>query len=208
MLLSSAKVTAISVIAEQTYPIITPQTTSSAMLLSFRLASRTMAMESIAPQKAAATIAAECRTMPFPREKIITSATKSLAPEEMPSAKGPAIGFPKKVCSRYPDTESPPPRMAAASRRGRRMFRMMRAAVSSEAPRNRAEKASPAVMRLLPARRFSVRRITSRIIRMPKQHLIRRFPAVSRDAAAASCMFILFLLPADSSQNTERLSEF
>ena len=151
-------------------------------------------MESIAPQNAAATIAAECRTIPFPRETIITSATRSLAPEEMPSTKGPAIGFPKKVCNRYPDTESPPPRTAAASRRGRRMLLMMRAEVSPVSPRNRAEKASPGVMRLLPARRFSVRSSRSRTVRMPKQQRM-RLSAVSWDTAAGSCVFILILIP-------------
>ena len=70
------------------------------MLLSLRLASRTSPMDSIAPQKAAATIVPDCRTMPWSRKKTITSATKSFAPEEIPSTKGPAIGFPKKVCSR------------------------------------------------------------------------------------------------------------
>ena len=195
MLLSSANVTAISVIAEQTYPIITPQTTKRAMLLSFLLASRTRPMESIAPQNAAATIAAEFKTIPFPRDIIITSATKSFAPEEIPRTKGPAIGFPKKVCSRYPETESPPPRMAAASKRGKRILRIMRAEVPSVCLRNRAEKASPGKMRVLPARRFSTRNIDSKITRMPKQPLMRLFPDVFPVASGDSSVFIPFLLP-------------
>ena len=43
----------------------------------------------------------------------------------MPSTKGPAMGLPKKVCSKKPDSDSPPPSSAAISMRGRRIFQMM-----------------------------------------------------------------------------------
>ena len=47
-----------------------------------------------------------------------TKAVASLAPFDMPSTKGPAMGFAKKTCKRYPDTESAPPRIRAASTLG------------------------------------------------------------------------------------------
>ena len=54
-------------------------------------------MEIMEPVKAAMIITPEVATIDFPRRKIIVSATISLAPEEIPRTKGPAIGFPKKV---------------------------------------------------------------------------------------------------------------
>ena len=45
----------------------------------------------------AATMTQEPMTIPLPKNQIITSATNSLAPEEIPSTKGPAMGFAKKV---------------------------------------------------------------------------------------------------------------
>ena len=45
----------------------------------------------------AATMTQEPMTIPLPKNQIITSATNSLAPEEIPSTKGPAIGLEKKV---------------------------------------------------------------------------------------------------------------
>ena len=53
-------------------------------------------MEIMEPVKAAMIITPEVATIDFPRRKIIVSATISLAPEEIPRTKGPAIGFPKK----------------------------------------------------------------------------------------------------------------
>ena len=49
------------------------------------------------PAKAAATMAAEFITIPRCSSRIMQSATVSLAPEEMPSTNGPAMGFAKKV---------------------------------------------------------------------------------------------------------------
>ena len=51
----------------------------------------------------------------------MTSATTSFAPEEIPRVNGPAIGLWKKVCKRYPDNASPPPRIAAAIALGKRI---------------------------------------------------------------------------------------
>ena len=75
----------------------TPQTTSIDIWFTFLAASSTKPMESMEPANAAATIAQEPMAMPLPKNQIITSATKSLAPEEIPSTKGPAIGLEKKV---------------------------------------------------------------------------------------------------------------
>ncbi len=79
-------------------------------------------MESIEPANAARTIPRELTIIPFSRRKIMVSATTSLAPEEIPSTKGPAIGLLKKVCSKNPETESAPPRMITASILGQTDF--------------------------------------------------------------------------------------
>ena len=57
-------------------------------------------MESIAPRKAERISVAELETSPLLNRKIMVTDTVSLAPEEMPSTKGPAMGLWKKVCSR------------------------------------------------------------------------------------------------------------
>ena len=54
------------------------------------------ALRRLVPQ-AAATMAAEFITIPRCSSRIMQSATVSLAPEEMPSTNGPAMGFAKKV---------------------------------------------------------------------------------------------------------------
>ena len=51
--------------------------------------------------------------------------TWSFAPEEMPSTNGPAIGFSKKVCSKKPDKDKAPPKIAAIRILGRRIFQIM-----------------------------------------------------------------------------------
>ena len=79
-------------------------------------------MASSEPANAATTIPRELTIIPFSRRKIMVNATTSLAPEEIPSTYGPAIGFWKKLCSRKPDTESAPPSRTAAIIRGRRIF--------------------------------------------------------------------------------------
>ena len=48
-------------------------------------------------------------------------AQETFAPEEIPSVKGPAMGLWKKVCNRYPDRASPPPRIPAAAALGKRI---------------------------------------------------------------------------------------
>ena len=57
-------------------------------------------MHNSEPRKAAATMTQARITSPRLRQPIIVRATRSLAPEEMPSTKGPAMGLEKKVCSR------------------------------------------------------------------------------------------------------------
>ena len=90
-----------------------------------RASSRMKPMETMDPTKAPAISDMELMTMPRLRKNTITRDTVSLAPEEMPSTKGPAMGLAKKVWSKKPDTDSAPPKMAAASTRGRRMVQMM-----------------------------------------------------------------------------------
>ena len=51
--------------------------------------------------------------------------TTIFAPEEIPRTNGPAMGLRKKVCSKNPDTDRAPPRMAARSIRGIRILKMI-----------------------------------------------------------------------------------
>ena len=54
---------------------------------------RTKLMASIAPTKADIIIPAEPMFLPWLKRNIMVSATVSLAPDEMPRTKGPAIGL-------------------------------------------------------------------------------------------------------------------
>ena len=74
-----------------------PPTTSSDMLCTRREMRRIKPMAAKEPAKAAATMAAEFITIPRCSSRIMQSATVSLAPEEMPSTNGPALGFAKMV---------------------------------------------------------------------------------------------------------------
>ena len=82
-------------------------------------------MEIMAPANAASIIISELEAIPRLRRKIITMDTTSLAPDEIPSTNGPAIGLPKKVCNRKPDTDKAPPKSKAANIRGRRICQTM-----------------------------------------------------------------------------------
>ena len=122
---SLAKVTMKSVTAEQMYPIMIPATRRAAMFF-MRLATRRMnPMDTRDPTKAAAISEYEFMVYPRLRLNIIIKATTIFAPDEIPSTNGPAMGLPKKVWRRNPDTDRPPPRMAAMSTRGRRIFQIM-----------------------------------------------------------------------------------
>ena len=78
-------------------------------------------MDSIAPKNAARISSPELTRIVFPSKNTITSATTIFAPEEIPKTKGPAMGLWKKVCNRYPASASAPPRIPAASVRGKRI---------------------------------------------------------------------------------------
>ena len=102
-----------------------PPTSSIAMCLSRRDISSMKPTDIIEPAKAA-TISAIDDTAPSRlKKKIMVMATTIFAPEEMPSTNGPAMGFPKKFCSRKPDSDSAPPSIAAMKMRGMRIFQMM-----------------------------------------------------------------------------------
>ena len=107
--------------AEHMYPIITPLMTSMDIFFTLLEMSRMKPMEIMAPTKAAAIRARELAKRPWLSRKIITRDTASLAPEEMPRTKGPAMGFAKKVWSRKPETDSAPPRSMAERIRGSRI---------------------------------------------------------------------------------------
>ena len=90
----------------------------------------TKTMDRIAPTNAAVIIISELNCIALLKERIISSATASLAPDEIPSTKGPAIGFLKKLCKRYPDSASAPPRSIAASALGSLILPMIPAVTS------------------------------------------------------------------------------
>ena len=90
---SSANVTTKSVIAEQMYPIMIPHTTSRDIRETRNEMRSTKLMARSDPTKADATMPNELILMPCPSKKIMTSATTSFAPDEIPSTYGPAMGF-------------------------------------------------------------------------------------------------------------------
>ena len=100
----------------------TPQTTSIDIWCTRLAASSTKPVTSIAPANAVTISTAELMPAVFPSRNTMTSDTVSLAPEEIPSTNGPAIGLWKNVCNRYPASASAPPRISTAAARGRRMF--------------------------------------------------------------------------------------
>ena len=58
-------------------------------------------------------------------KNIIVIARNILAPDEIPSTKGPAIGFLKNACKRYPESDNAPPSTAAVSSLGSLIFHIM-----------------------------------------------------------------------------------
>ena len=71
----------------------------TSMLICFVLldSSRMNPMDSMEPTNAPAISVMDPAAVPRLSRKIISSATVSLAPDEMPNTKGPAMGFAKKV---------------------------------------------------------------------------------------------------------------
>ena len=94
---SLAKVTMKSVIDEQIYPTIIPATKSAAMFLIFLATSNIKLIDIMDPTKAAEIIVYEFMYSICCMLIIITKATTIFAPEDIPSTKGPAMGFSKKV---------------------------------------------------------------------------------------------------------------
>ena len=139
----------------------------------------TKPIESIAPTKAARISPAEEETTPRLRSRIIVIETVSFAPEEMPSTKGPAMGLWKNVCSRYPETDSAPPRIRAESSRGRRICKRIRRCAASPPPR-RIDHISDAGSFTLPAKIFQIKNtsIKRKSSRKPLQVRIVRFSSM------------------------------
>ena len=71
--------------------------TSMDILWTFFATSSTNPIEIMEPINAAIIIAADPMEIDLLRKKIISRATTSLAPDEIPSTKGPAIGLLKNV---------------------------------------------------------------------------------------------------------------
>ena len=85
-----------------------------------RATASTNSIAAMAPANAAKINASEFVSRPRFKKATIVSATASLAPLEIPITKGPAMGLAKKVCSRYPATDSAAPRSTAITARGSR----------------------------------------------------------------------------------------
>ena len=111
---------------------------------------RTNPMDIMAPANAASIMPPELMDIPLPSKRIMTRDTTSLAPEEIPSTNGPAMGFAKKACSKKPDTDSAPPSMTADRMRGRRISHTIWYAVPSPVCLSRIFPISPADRRTLP----------------------------------------------------------
>ena len=139
-------------------------------------------MEIMEPAKAARIMPPEPMTIPLPRRNTITRETTSFAPEEIPSTKGPAMGFAKKVCKRNPETDSAPPRIAAAIIRGRRISQMMRLIVGSSPRPVRTFKSSPAVTATLPRPMFQT------------ANAARSRTSRAKESLALMCVFMFILL--------------
>ena len=107
-----------------------------------------------APAKAAATIIHEETKDTNRSATIMTRATKSFDPEEMPRTKGPAMGFWKNVCMRKPDRARPPPSTAEAMILGSRSFQTMFIWVLSPSRRKRIRAISPTEIFTLPELMF------------------------------------------------------
>ena len=76
--------------------------------------------------------------LPVDRKPPAKATMDRLAPNtaalDTPSVAGEAMGLPSTVCMTSPAADSPAPAMTAASRRGKRMYRMMRTAAVSPCP--------------------------------------------------------------------------
>ena len=127
----------------------------------------------MAPTNAAPMSSADEDFTPRLSRKIITSETASFAPDEMPSTNGPAMGLWKKVCSRYPDTDSAPPKMSAAIMRGSRICMMILRCVRFSPPPSRICQISDAESETLPARRFQIRKTARRTNSSEKPRYVR-----------------------------------
>ena len=90
-----------------------PATSSVAIWLILLETRRMNPVEIRAPMKAAAIRTYDDAYDRFDANTIIVKATTILAPDDIPSTKGPAIGLLKKVCSRKPARDRAPPRTAA-----------------------------------------------------------------------------------------------
>ena len=122
-----------------------------------RATASTKAMEAMAPAKAAAIIMAELVSIPRSRNTTMVRATASFAPLETPMTKGPAMGFAKKVCRRYPAALRAAPSSAAMTARGRRSCRMMFPASASPPLPSSAVSTAPGARDTLPQNRFSAK---------------------------------------------------
>ena len=170
---SCAKATTISVIAEQMYPIITPQMTRMLIRCTRRATASTNSMAAIAPANAARISVSEVVSNPRFRKITIVSATASLAPLEMPITNGPAMGLAKNVCKRYPATDSAAPSSTAITARGRRSWNRM-FAVRASCPRpNSAAATLDGESATLPQNRFRASS-TSSAAAMARYAIVRR----------------------------------
>ena len=120
------------------------------MWLTARDTTSMKAVDIMAPANAARIRAHEEADPNRSMRMIMTTATHILAPEEMPSTKGPAMGLPKNVCRRKPDKARAPPRIAACRILGMRIFQIILTSDASPCFRNRILRIFPVGMLTLP----------------------------------------------------------
>ena len=88
-------------------------------------------MDNKDPAHAAAINANEDTLLKYFKNIISVRATHIFAPDDIPSTKGPAIGLPKNVCNKKPESASAPPNTAEIIILGSLIFHIILYWVSS-----------------------------------------------------------------------------
>ena len=145
-----------------------PATRRAAMFLITLATARIKPVAARAPANAAAIITKEEMLPICFRKMIITAATASLAPEEIPRTKGPAIGFSKNVCRRKPERARAPPSSMAISALGSLIFHRMLASFPPPCPCRSSSMTRETGILTLPIMTFSKKARRSRAARITK----------------------------------------
>lgn len=107
---SLAKFMRRSVSAEQIYPVIIPAMRRTGILFALKENKRTISIEIKDPIKDENTLKPTGIIPITPEKTTVQKARNILAPDEIPSTKGPAIGFLKNVWIKKPESDNAPPK--------------------------------------------------------------------------------------------------